>query len=69
MKMREDGNIAKYVEKIKASVSVIKAFGWEIDDKIVISKVLRILLLIYAIRLSSIKQMRCDPNNKINWML
>ena len=33
MKVREDENIAKYVETIKASVSVIKAFGRNIDEK------------------------------------
>ena len=30
MKMREDKNIAKYVERIKASVSAIKAYGGDI---------------------------------------
>ena len=27
MKMREDENVAKYVERIKSSVSAIKAYG------------------------------------------
>ena len=36
MKMREDENIAKYVERIKESVSAIWASGGIIDDKIVV---------------------------------
>ena len=59
MKMREDENIAKYVERIKASVSAIKAFGGKIEDEIVISKVLRTLLPIYAIGVFSIQERRC----------
>jgi hypothetical protein len=65
MKMREDENIAKYVEQIKASVSAIKASEADIDDKIVVRKVLRTLLPIYAIRVSFIQEMRCDPNSNI----
>ena len=65
MKMREDENIAKYVERIKASVSAIRASGGIIDEKIVVSKVLRPLLPIYAIRLYSIQEARCDPNHII----
>ena len=34
MKMREDENIAKYVERIKASVSEIKALGGNTEEKI-----------------------------------
>ena len=66
MKMREDEDIAKYVERIKASVNAIKAFGGDIEEKIVVSKVLITLLPIYAIRVSTIQEMRCDPNNKIS---
>ena len=36
MKMREDENIAKYVERIKASVSAIRASGGNIEDKRVV---------------------------------
>ena len=64
MKLREDENIAKYVKRIKASVSAIKASGGDIDDKIVVSKVFKILLPIYTIRVSTIQEMRCDPNKK-----
>ena len=61
----EDVNIAKYIEKIKASVSVIESSRGTIKDVKVVSKVLRTLLPIYVIRVSSIQEMRCDPNNKI----
>ena len=37
MRMREDENIAKYVERVKASVSLIKAFGGDIKEEIIIS--------------------------------
>ena len=67
MKMRENENIAKYVERIKASVSTIKASGGDIDEKIVLIKVLRTLLPIYAIRVSAIQEMRCDPNMKLTF--
>ena len=60
MKMREDENIAKYVEMIKASVSAIKASRGMIDDETIISKVLRTLLPIYAIRVSAIQERRCE---------
>ena len=65
MKMREDENIAKYVERIKASVSVIKASGGDIKETTVVRKVFRTLLPIYAIRVSTIQEMRCDPNKKL----
>ena len=41
MKMREDEIIAKYVERIKASVSAIRALQGKIEENIVASKVLR----------------------------
>ena len=66
MKMREDENIAKYVERIKANVSAIKASGREIKEEIVITKVLKTLLLVYAIRVSTIQERRCEENHKIN---
>ena len=64
--MREDENIAKYVERIKESVSTIKASGGKIEEETIISKVLRTLLPIYAIRVSAIQERRCEENHKIN---
>ena len=66
MKMREDENVSKYVETIKASVSAIRASSGEIKEETVISKVLKKLLPIYAIRVSAIQQRRCVENHNIN---
>ena len=65
MKMREDENIAKYVDRIRVSVSAIKPSKGIVDDLVVARKVLRTLLPIYVVRVSSIQEMRCDPNKKI----
>ena len=65
MRMREDENIAKYVEKVKTSVSAIRASRGDIKDEIVISKVLRTLLPIYAISVFGIQEKRCEENHKI----
>ena len=66
IKMREDENIAKYVERVKARISVIKAFGGDIKEETIVSKVLRTLLHIYAIRVFAIQERRCQANHKIN---
>ena len=66
MKMREDENITKYVDRIKACVSAIKAAGGDIKGETVVSKVLRTLLPIYAIRVSAIQERRCEANHNIN---
>ena len=52
--MSVDENVAKYVERIKASVSAINAVGGDIQEIIVVRKVLKTLLPIYAIRMSAI---------------
>ena len=62
MRMREDENIAKYVERIKASVSAIKASRGKIEEETFISKILIILLHVYAIRVSTIQERRCEEN-------
>lgn len=46
-------------------MSEIRASSRKIDDVTVVNKVLKTLLPIYAIRVSSIQKMRCDPNNDI----
>ena len=53
------------MERIKASVSAIKASRGDIDDKTIVRKVLITLLPIYVIKVSIIQEMRCDPNKKI----
>ena len=52
--MEEGENIAQYVARIKEVVSAIKGATGHIDDDISLSKVLRTLLAIYAIRVSII---------------
>lgn len=66
MRMREDENISKYVERVKASVSAIKASRGDIKEETIISKLIRIFLPIYAIRVSAIQERRCEANHKIH---
>ena len=40
MRMREDENVAKYVQRIKASVSAIRASRGEIKEETIVSKIL-----------------------------
>ena len=65
MRMRENEKIAKYVERIKASLSAIKASGGDIKETIVVRKVLKNILPIYAIWVSTIQEKRCDSNKKL----
>lgn len=44
IKMREDENIGKYSERIKASVCAIKSSGGKIEDETMVTKFLRIFL-------------------------
>lgn len=66
MKMKEGENISQYSERIKESVSAIRAVEGDIVDETMINKVVRTLLPIYAIRVSKIQEVRCNPNNDIN---
>ena len=59
MKMEKGENVAQYVTRIKEVVSAIKGATHQIDDDTVLSKVLRTLLPIYAIRVSTIQELRC----------
>ena len=52
-------------KRIKTGVSATKASRKDIQEESVVNKVLKTLLPIYVIRVSSIQEMRCDPNNKI----
>ena len=63
--MREDENVSKYVERIKASVSAIRASGGEIKEEIDVGKIIRNFLLIYAIKVSIIQEVRCYSDNMI----
>ena len=66
MRMREDENIAKYIERVKENVSAIKASRGYIKEETIVSKVLTTLLPIYGIRVSTIQERRCEANHKIN---
>ena len=52
---REDENVSKYVERVKASVNAIRASGGEIKKEIVVSNFFRTFLPIYAITISAIQ--------------
>ena len=54
MRMEEGENIAQYDARIKEVVGGIKGATRKIDDDTMLSKVLRTLLFIYAIRVSAI---------------
>ena len=54
MRMREDENIAKYVKRVKACVSAIRASGGDIKGETVIRKFFRTFLPFYAIKVSAI---------------
>ena len=65
MKMEEGETIAQYVARIKEVFSAIRGATGQIDDDIVLSKVLRKLLPIYAIRVSAIQELRCILGNDL----
>ena len=65
MRMREDENVAKYVERMKASVNVIRESRGEIKEETIVSKIIKTFLSIYAIRVSAIQEVRGDSNNKL----
>ena len=62
--MQEGENFAQYFSRIKDFVNTwgmghfLRGFTGKIDDDIVLSKVLRILLPIYAIRVYEIQELR-----------
>lgn len=65
MKMKEGENIIQYSKIIKESLSAIRATRGIIIDEIMVNKVLRTPLFIYAIRVLAIQEMRCNPKNNI----
>ena len=66
MRMHEGENISQYVERIKEVGNEIKGENGKLDEETILSKVLRILLLIYAIIFSIIQELRCIPGNKLS---
>ena len=61
--MVEGGNIAQFVGRIKEIVNVIKGAKGKISDETMNNKVLRTLLHIYAIKVSTIQDLRCTHVN------
>ena len=66
MKMEEGETVAQYVARIKEVVSAIKGVDGAIDDDTILSKVFRTWLLVYAIRVSTIQELRCIPENDLS---
>lgn len=65
MRMVEGENITQYGQRIKEVVGRIKSVGGTIDKDTMVSKILRTLLSAYAIRVSSIQELRSDSNDKV----
>ncbi|GLJ10682.1 hypothetical protein SUGI_0132960 [Cryptomeria japonica] len=66
MQMVEDETIQQYGIRIKTIVGHIKSAGGKMEDSTVISKVLRSLLLVYAIRVVSIQELRSIDKTKVS---
>ena len=66
MRMEEGENIAQYESRIKEIVSAIRSANGTLDDETVDSKVLRTMLPIYAIRVSTIQELRCILGTKLS---
>jgi hypothetical protein len=58
-------NIAQYVARIKEVVNAIRGATSHINDNTMLRKVLRMLLPIYAIRVSIIQELRCIQGNNL----
>ena len=52
---------------MKEVVSAIRSLGGQLEEEIVISKYLRTLLPIYAIRVSAIQELRCVQGNTLTF--
>ena len=62
--MMEGENIVQYFKGVKEDVNAIRGENGTIEDEIMIRKVLRNLLPIYSIRVSTIEEPRCTPCKK-----
>jgi len=67
MNMEEGENVVQYVARVKEIVSVIRSLGGQLQEEIVSRKYLRDLIPIYAIRVSTIKELRCVPRNTLTF--
>lgn len=58
LQMREDEDVQYYVSQVVALVNKIKGLGFEIEDKEVVSKVMRSLTMKYEHVITSIEEAR-----------
>lgn len=65
MRMSKGENIVQYCARIKEVVNAIRGANKKIEDETIIRKVLRTLLLIYAIRVYVIQELRCTLGNTL----
>ena len=65
MTMKEGETVAQYCGQIKEVANAIQGVSGIIFDETVIRKVLKTLLPIYAIILSTIQELRCTPSNDL----
>ena len=63
--MKEGGNVSQYVNQIKYVLSEIRVSISTIQNSKIVSKVLRTLLPVYAIKISSIQEVRAMPGNDL----
>lgn len=64
--MVEGETIQQYGIRIKTVVGDIKSIGGTIDDTTIVTKVLRSLLPIYAIRVAAIQELRSIDKTKVS---
>ena len=65
MKMQEGETITEYCGRIKDVVNSIRGANKVIDNKTMISKVLRNFLPIYVIRVFAIQELRCTTSSNL----
>src|SRR5271156_723681 len=65
LKMKEGENITQYNTRIKEVVNAIRGVGGVLEEDKVVSKILRTLLPTYAIRVSTIQEMRAVANSNV----
>ena len=65
MRMMEGENIVQYYTRVKEVFNAIWSANGEINNDIMISKVLRTLLPINSIRFSIIQELRCTLGNNL----
>lgn len=65
MRMKDEENITQYSSRIKEVVSAIRGAGGSLTNEEVVSKILRTLSSKYAIRVSTIWELRSIPNNVV----